>query len=312
MGSIEKEVKKVAENNTRIQVANDGTGTSWVGDVMELTKMRLTVMVVFSAVLGYAIAAGGSIHVIPALILGIGGFCVAGAANAINQILEKDYDALMTRTALRPLAAGRMQVSEALVIAGILVLFGIVLLALFNPLAAFLGMISFIVYAFLYTPMKRYGTLSVAVGAIPGALPVVIGCVAYEGTITWLAVVLFAIQFLWQFPHFWAIGYLSFDQYQKAGFKLVPASPTGTIHSDLGWHALCYALLLLPVCAASYWGGVTGVFTTLLMALGSIWYIYSAFLFWRRFNQESARALMFTSFAYLPLILLIILLGGLF
>jgi protoheme IX farnesyltransferase len=278
---------------------------------MELTKMRLTLMVVLSAVLGYAIAAGGSIHMVPVLILGIGGFCVAGAANAINQILEKEYDALMTRTADRPLAAGRMYASEALVIAGLLLLIGIVLLALFNPLAAFLGMLSFIVYAFLYTPMKRYGTLSVAIGAIPGALPVVIGTVAYEGTITWLALVLFAIQFLWQFPHFWSIGYLSYDQYQRAGFKLVPSAPTGGIHTRLGWHSLWYSMLLMPVCALSLWSGVTGLATTLLMSVVSIGYIYSAYVFWRRFNQESARTLMFTSFAYLPLILVTILLGGL-
>ena len=304
-------MKKLPSNKTSVQVISGSSSTSWVRDVLELTKMRLTLMVVFSAVVGYAIAAGGAIHFVPVLILGVGGFCVAGAANAINQILEKEYDALMTRTAGRPVAAGRMQVSEAVVIAGILVFIGIILLALFNPLAAFLGMLSFIVYAFLYTPMKRYGTLSVAVGAIPGALPVVIGCVAYEGTITWLALILFAIQFLWQFPHFWAIGYLSFDQYQRAGFKLVPASTDGNIHTSLGWHALWYTLLLLPVCGVSLWIGVSGLWTTMLMILISLWYVQSAYLFWRKFNQEAARSLMFTSFAYLPLVLLIILLGGL-
>lgn len=304
-------MKKLPVHSTQAEIARDQIRTSWFGDVMELTKMRLTLMVVFSAVLGYVIAAGGSLHAVPVLILGIAGFCVAGAANAINQILEKDYDVLMTRTADRPVVTGRMAVSEALVIAGVLLIIGIVLLALFNPLAAFLGMLSFIVYAFLYTPMKRYGTLSVAVGAIPGALPVVIGSVAFEGTITWLAIVLFAIQFLWQFPHFWAIGFLSFDQYRKAGFKLVPSSENGEIHERLGWHTLCYALLLLPVCALSYWSGVTGLVTTLCMSLVSAWYIYRSYHFWKRFTQETARTLMFTSFAYLPLILLTILLGSL-
>jgi protoheme IX farnesyltransferase len=303
-------VKQPATNNTDVQVVRDTTRRSWLSDVLELTKMRLTSMVVFSAVIGYAIAAGGSIQIMPVLILAVGGFCVAGAANAINQILEKEYDALMTRTMDRPVAAGRMPVSEAVVIAGLLVLVGVVLLALFNPLAAFLGMLSFILYAFLYTPMKRYGTLSVAIGAIPGALPVVIGSVAYEGTLTWLALVLFAIQFLWQFPHFWAIGFLSFDQYQRAGFKLVPASSTGEVHGDLGRHTLIYAMLLLPVCAIAFSMGITGTITTVLMTLVSLWYIYQAYLFWKRFDQKSARALMFTSFAYLPLVLLTILLGG--
>lgn len=273
--------------------------------------MRLTLMVVFSAIIGYAIASGGEIHFLPLLMLGVGGFCVAGAANAINQILEKDYDALMTRTAGRPVAAGRMQVSEAVVIAGLMVMTGVIILAMFNPLASFLGMLSFILYAFLYTPLKRYGTLSVAVGAIPGALPVVIGCVAYEGTISWLALVLFTIQFLWQFPHFWSIGFLSFDQYQKAGFKLVPASADGGVHTSLGLHALIYALLLLPVCVLSLWIGVTGIITTVFIVLISLWYIYRSYQFWRIFDQAAARALMFTSFAYLPLVLLTILFGGL-
>jgi protoheme IX farnesyltransferase len=125
--------------------------------------------------------------------------------------------------------------------------------------------------------MKRYGTLSVAVGAIPGALPVLIGCVAYEGTITWLAVILFTIQFLWQFPHFWAIGFLSFDQYQKAGFKLVPSSPDGGVHARLGWHTLWYAMLLLPVCIVALWSGVTGISTTLLIILVTLWYVYKAY-----------------------------------
>ena len=294
-----------------MEVASANPANSWFRDVLELTKVRLTIMVVFSAVIGYVIAGGGTVHYLPVFVLALGGFLVAGAANAINQILEKEYDAMMTRTAQRPVAAGRMQISEALVIAGLMLLSGIVLLALFNPLAAFLGMLSCILYAFLYTPMKRFGTMSVAVGAIPGALPVVIGCVAYEGTISWLALVLFAVQFLWQFPHFWAIGFLSFDEYQKAGFKLVPSASDGKIHGGLGWHTLTYALLLLPVCMLAYWGGVTGLMTSLGMGLVSIWYVYKAYRFWREFDHAAARALLFTSFAYLPAVLLIVLIGTL-
>jgi protoheme IX farnesyltransferase len=158
--------------------------------------------------------------------------------------------------------------------------------------------------------MKRYGTSSVAVGAIPGALPVVIGCVAYEGTFTWLALILFAIQFLWQFPHFWAIGFLSFDQYQKAGFKLLPVTPSGGVHQDLGLHAFWYALLLLPLCLLSYWMGVSGWITTVGMALVSLWYVWKAYGFWKKFDQAAARGLMFTSFGYLPLILCILLIGN--
>jgi heme o synthase len=276
-----------------------------------LIKVRLTVMVVFSAVIGYVIAAGGAVHIVPLLILSIGGLCVAGAANAINQVIEKDYDALMSRTADRPVAAGRMQTSEAVVIAGIILLCGIVLLALFNPLTAFLGMLSFILYAFLYTPMKRYGTLSVAVGAIPGALPVVIGCVAYEGTVSWLALTLFAIQFLWQFPHFWAIGFLAFDQYRKAGFRLVPVSETGEIHPGLGWHTMVYTALLLPVCGLAVWSGIWGMWTAVMVTLVSAGYLWMAVRFYKAFDQASARSLMFASFVYLPVVLLIIMFGTL-
>ncbi len=293
-----------------MQTASVNGSASWVRDFLELTKMRLTTMVVFSAVLGYVIAADGAINIIPMLVLAVGGFCVAGAANAINQVLEKDYDSLMTRTMDRPIASGRMQPADGVLIAGFLLLIGEIMLGMFNPLTAFLGMLSFTLYAFLYTPMKRYGTLSVAIGAIPGALPVVIGCVAYGGEMTWTAVMLFAVQFLWQFPHFWAIGFLSFDQYRKAGFRLVPALPDGSVHTNLGMHTFIYACLLLPVCLLTYWIGVTVLWSTVAMIVITGWYALKAFRFWKTFDQQTARGLMFASFAYLPLMLLTILMGS--
>jgi protoheme IX farnesyltransferase len=302
---------KEIQNNTQLHVTAGTIQVSWWKDIALLIKLRLTMMVVFSAVMGYTIAAGGAVQILPVLILALGGLCVTGAANAINQILEKEYDALMIRTANRPVAAGRMQVSEAVVIAGLMLMAGIVLLSLFNPLSGFLGMLSFVLYAFLYTPMKRYGTLSVAIGAIPGALPVLIGYVAFQGTIGYAAMLLFAVQFLWQFPHFWSIGFLSFDQYQKAGFKLVPSSAEGSIHSRLGANTVAYALLLIPVCIGMVWLGVVGIYTGVLLAVVTLWYVQRAFVFWRKFDTASARSLMFTSFAYLPLVLLIILIGGL-
>ena len=145
--------------------------SSWLHEVGQLVKWRLTLTVVFSSVAAFAIAAGMDISFLSAAILGIGGFLVAGAANAINEILERDYDKIMARTKDRPVASNSMQVSEAVAIAGIMLLFGIIALALFNPLTAFLGTLSFIIYAFIYTPLKRYSTIAVAVGAIPGALP---------------------------------------------------------------------------------------------------------------------------------------------
>ncbi|MDX1478641.1 MAG: heme o synthase [Saprospiraceae bacterium] len=282
----------------------------WIADVATLVKFRLTLLVVFSSVMAFAVAAGTIAQWWGMLILAIGGFLVAGASNAINQILERDYDILMERTADRPVASGRMQVSEAIAIAGFMLLFGIVALALFNPLTAFLGTLSFILYAFIYTPLKRYSTIAVAVGAIPGAMPALIGCVAFEGTVTWLAIVLFCLQFLWQFPHFWSIGWLSFDQYRNAGFKLVPAR-NGEVDPALGKNTLLYGILLLPVCVMSYLVGTTGLIVTLLLAMASLWYTYNAYLFYKDFDRAAARRLMFSSFAYLPLILLIVLIGAL-
>ncbi len=151
----------------------------WFSAVGVLVKWRLTLTVVFSSVMAFAIAAGSEISLLPSLILGVGGILITGAANAMNQILERDYDKLMERTKDRPVASNTMPISEAVVIAGLMLLFGVIALALFNPLTAFLGVLSFIIYAFIYTPLKRYSTAAVAVGAIPGALPTLIGCVAF-------------------------------------------------------------------------------------------------------------------------------------
>ena len=193
-----------------------------VVDILELVKFKLTSVVVITSALSYLVVS--QFYTFDWFILGmltLGGFLVASAANAMNEVLEKDFDILMERTKNRPVATGRMKVSDAVMISGLLCLAGIVCLALINPITSFLGMISFVSYAFIYTPLKRYSTLAVPVGAVPGALPVLIGATACSGEITILGLVLFAIQFLWQFPHFWAIGYLGFEDYKKAGYKLV-------------------------------------------------------------------------------------------
>ena len=206
---------------------------SKVRDYILLVKLRLSLVVVVSSILGYMVVANGNGNWVDLLLLAAGGFLVTSAANALNQVLEKDFDILMTRTANRPVATGRMKASEAVMFAGLSCLLGIVVLATFNPLTALLGMLSLIIYAFVYTPLKRYSTLAVAVGAIPGALPVMIGATAFSGTLTLFAFCLFAIQFLWQFPHFWSIGYLGFDDYKKAGYKLLPER-MGQIDRNLG------------------------------------------------------------------------------
>jgi protoheme IX farnesyltransferase len=282
---------------------------SWWKDVLMLIKIRLSFLVVFSAVMAYLIVAKGQVLISEMLVLAIGGFLVTGAGNTLNQILEKDFDKLMERTAFRPLAAERMSSSEAVMIGGILFVTGIFLLALLNPLAAVLGAIAVVSYAFLYTPLKRWTPFSVFVGAIPGALPTMIGCVALEGNITSIALILFAIQFFWQFPHFWSIGFLGYEDYQKAGFKLVPEL-NGKVHPNLGRQSMIFALLLLPFCIAPYFLDQVHLLACLFVGTLSIVYAFYGWKLQKNNDRKTARELMFSSFLYLPLVLIIYYLGS--
>lgn len=271
-------------------------------DYLQLIKVRLSIVVVFSSLLGYLIASGGNGSWIQAFILVSGGLLVTFAANALNQVLEKDFDILMTRTSQRPVATGRMKSSEAVMFAGLSCLVGISLLSIFNPLTALLGTLSLILYAFVYTPMKRYSTSAVAIGAIPGALPVLIGFTAYEGTISLLALSLFAIQFLWQFPHFWAIGFLGFDDYSKAGYKLLPETENG-IDRNLGISTMFYASMILPFVLLAYIRLDISLICTIFVIGFTGMYIYLSYNFHKYFDKKSAKLLMFYSFVYLPMIL---------
>lgn len=281
-----------------------------VADVLELIKFKLTSVVVITSILAYVVAS--QFHAFDWYILGLltfGGFLVASAANAMNEVLEKDFDILMERTKNRPVATGRMKVSDAVMISGLLCLAGIVCLALINPLTAFLGMISFVLYAFIYTPLKRYSTVAVAVGAIPGALPALIGVSACTGEIGMIGLLLFSIQFLWQFPHFWAIGFLGFDDYNKAGYKLVPMQ-NGEVDRNIGLHSFIYALILIPLSGAFYFimPGVEIWIASLAVVL-SIIYAYYSYGFYKGHDKASARELMFFSFLYMPVIFFIYLMA---
>ncbi|MBK8625844.1 MAG: protoheme IX farnesyltransferase [Saprospiraceae bacterium] len=276
---------------------------SKVRDYILLVKLRLSLVVVVSSILGYMVVANGNGNWVDLLLLAAGGFLVTSAANALNQVLEKDFDILMTRTANRPVATGRMKASEAVMFAGLSCLLGIVVLATFNPLTALLGMLSLIIYAFVYTPLKRYSTLAVAVGAIPGALPVMIGATAFSGTLTLFAFCLFAIQFLWQFPHFWSIGYLGFDDYKKAGYKLLPER-MGQIDRNLGISSMFYAGLVIPVALFMFIRLDISIISTSFVMLCTLVYIYLSYGLHRSFDRSSALRLMFYSFFYLPLVLI--------
>lgn len=273
-----------------------------LSDFGVLVKFKLNLTVVFSAVMAYLIAATGTINWVAVFILGLGGFLVAGAANALNQVLERDFDKLMKRTEDRPIAAGRMSVSDGVLSAGLLGIFGLMLLALFNPWASFFGMMALLSYAFLYTPMKRISPAAIAIGAFPGALPMLIGCVAFQNELTSLALALFAIQFFWQFPHFGAISWLGFEDYKKAGFKFV-AEKNGERDKTIGIQGFIYALCLIPIGWLPYYGGYTGIASAVFLTVLALVYAGYGWNLHKKNDRKSAMQLMFSSFFYLPLAL---------
>ena len=277
------------------------TESNRLRELAALVKFRLSATVVLSSVLAYLIA-------LPAVtfswwsvvVLTTGGFLTTAAANILNEVLEKDYDREMERTRERPLATGRMSSSDALLLAGFASLGGISLLALFNPWTAFLGMLSLISYAFVYTPLKRVGPVAVVVGAIPGALPALIGCAAAQGSITALGITLFTVQFFWQLPHFYAIGYLGFGDYRRAGFKLVPEVDGEADTAVLGRDSVVAAAVLLPLGVLPYALGNTTLWATVIVFLLGVCFLFFAVRFNRRPDRKHALAMMFYSFVYLP------------
>lgn len=266
---------------------------------MALTKFRLAALVVFSAVIGYLFAIKGAYSISAIVLLSVGGMLVTGASNTINQIIEKDIDKLMKRTQDRPLPAGRLSVMTAILTAGITGIAGILLLTYyFNPVAGVLSAISLLSYAFVYTPLKRVSPIAVFVGAIPGALPPMIGYVCATGEIDFIAITLFSTQFLWQFPHFWAIAWVQYDDYKKAGIMLLPSSTGKTAKSAV--QAFVYTATLLIVSMVPYYFNMIGIIGAIVICTAGVLFTWQAFNLYRKCDDKSARALMFGSFAYLP------------
>ena len=283
-------------------VARTGVA-GWLSDMAQLVKLRLTLTVVFSALMAFVIVAKGNVTGQLLLILGLGGFFTTGAANALNQVLEKDFDALMKRTADRPIVAGRMSGSEAVMAAGLMCLLGISALAMFNPWAALFGMMALVSYSFMYTPLKRVSTLAVDVGAVAGALPMLIGCVAYQGQLTWVGLAMFGIQFFWQYPHFYAIGWLGYEDYQKAGYRFI-WSRSGRPHPATGLRAALCSLAIVPLVWVPYFYDFTGLFAPIFGSVLALIYAAFGWHLQQRNDRKAALALMFSSFAFLPLVLL--------
>jgi heme o synthase len=272
-------------------------------DYMLLVKFNLSFMVVFSAVISYLLAPLVTSYDWKAIIvLFIGGMLVTGSANALNQAMEKQTDALMKRTANRPVASGRMSVAEAMSFAVVCGLAGVMLLWHFNFLTALLSVFSLFFYAFIYTPLKKVSSLAVLAGAIPGAMPCLIGWAAGNDSLTAGGWILFALQFFWQFPHFWAIAWIAHKDYTAAGFKLLPSGEGQTKYSAL--QAVIYSLLLLPVGVLPYFNGMSGHISLIIVLIANIFMIAQCVRLYREMTIQSARRVMFGSYIYLPIVLL--------
>jgi heme o synthase len=264
-----------------------------------LIKFKLNITVVLSAVLCYLTVAT-SIEWYKVVLLSLGGFMVTGAANAINQIIEQDLDALMNRTKQRPLVTGALTELDAAIAAGILAVLGTILLFFINFECGFMGALAVFMYTVVYTPLKRTTPFAVFVGAFPGALPTLLGGIAATGTIKSIEPwVLFAIQFIWQFPHFWAIAWKSFEDYERAGFFLLPS---GKRDKSTGRQIVVYSLALIPMSLMPYVFGISGMYSAVFMGMCSIAFAYLAVDFFLTLDDKKAAVLMFSSFFYLPLL----------
>lgn len=275
-------------------------------DLIKLVKLRLTFLVVFSASITFLIGSrlGGHIDWINWAKLIVGGFLITGAANGFNEIIEKDLDRLMTRTADRPLPSGRMNNGQALVLSVLMGIFGTYLLGSLNLLTGFLSVFAIILYAFVYTPLKQRSPISVFVGAIPGALPPLIGYVAAHPQIDRIAIIVFGIQFMWQFVHFWAIAWVLDDDYKLAGFRLLP---TGKRDRASAVITFAFAVALVPVSVLPTYYGYGGYFVGGVSLICSLIFLYQSFVLMRTLEIKDARKLMFGSFIYLPVVQLMFL-----
>mgnify|MGYP006192375023 FL=1 len=277
-------------------------------DFKAITKAGLAVSVVFSSIAGFllGVADFASLNIGVLVKLIVGGYCMVGASNAFNQVIEKDLDALMDRTKNRPIPSGRMQPNVALLIAVLLTILGIVLLYTINPKSAMFGAISIFLYTSLYTPLKTVTSLSVFVGAFPGAIPFMLGWVAATNNFGIEAGTLFLIQFFWQFPHFWAIGWFLYEDYEKAGFFMLP---TGKKDKGTALQVILYTLWLivtslLPVLGYTGQLYITPIAAVVVFLLG-LWMLFYAIRLYQLRTAKAARTLMLVSVSYITLLQLV-------
>ncbi len=299
-----KTVLNVSENTSSIKTI--------VTDFKEITKAGLAVSVVFSSLAGFMLGVldFASLDWKVLIMLAIGGYCMVGASNAFNQIIEKDLDALMDRTKNRPVPSGRMSVANAFIVASLLTIVGLVILYNINPKTAMFGAVSIFLYTSVYTPLKTMTSLSVFVGAFPGAIPFMLGWVAATGDFGIEAGTLFLIQFFWQFPHFWAIGWFLFEDYEKAGFFMLP---TGKKDKTTALQIILYTVwlivasllpMLFPIFVPSarlYLSPIGGI---LIFLLG-LWMLFYAVKLYQLRTAKAAKALMLVSVGYITFLQII-------
>ncbi len=283
------------------------TITGKLKDYRLLTKFSLSFMVAFSAVISYLLAPKiVEYNWSMIILLFAGGYLITGSANAVNEIAEKDTDALMGRTASRPLPSGRMSVQEAWTAAIVMLAAGLLIMwHYFNQLSAVLSLVSWFIYAYMYTPLKKVSSISVLLGGVPGALPCLIGWAAGNDDLGLGGWVLFAIQFFWQFPHFWAIAWVAHGDYSKAGFKLLPSVQGPTKYSAS--QSVIYSLILIPVGVLPYLVGMSGQVSFWIVLVANLFMVWQCVRLFREMEKKAARRVMFSSYFYLPIVLLALL-----
>jgi len=278
---------------------------SLFADFTAITKARLAISVVFSSVAGYLLGFSEDYPFswLTLILLTIGGYCMVGASNVFNQIIEKDLDALMDRTKNRPVPSGKISVRNAFILGSVLTIIGIGILYSINPKTAMFGAISIFLYTSIYTPLKTKTPLAVFVGAFPGAIPFMLGWVAARGTFGIEAGTLFLIQFFWQFPHFWAIGWFLFDDYKKAGFFMLP---TGRKDKKTARQTILYTVWLIVASLLPVTGYVgelkLSIVSAVLVFFLGLWMLVYAVKLYNKMDAPAARKLMLVSVSYISLL----------
>ena len=266
----------------------------------EITKFRLSLLVALSSVFGFFISSS-KVDINEVFILLVGGYLISSSSVINNQILEKDLDKMMNRTNKRPIPTGRISIYKSVIMSIFSMIIGLFLIFFYlNIYAALLSFISLILYSFVYTPMKKIGPIAVFIGAIPGALPPLIGWVASTGQITLEAIIIFSIQFIWQFPHFWAIAWMYDDDYKKVGFKLLPNNGEKNLKTAV--NIMIYTLFLIPLGLLPTIFGITGIISGAVAVFLAIIFLAQTFKLINDYSRESAVKVMFSSFIYLPIV----------